>query len=215
LWRAVVSRPFDRECKLPVRGAINKDAGEFWVENPFDMPKEGKNLSAYENNRLFLNIDGQDFVDVSYGSLTDIDSDSRSVVCADFNRDGRQDLLIGNVGGGPLRLFLNECETDLAGNSLRVELQGVTSNRQAIGARMEATIGDRKLIRDVFFPNGCMGHGPPDTLLGLGDATQVDSLKIRWPDGRWTEHGAIPAGRYVRIREDQPAVTDIGPVRAL
>jgi hypothetical protein len=60
-----------------------------------------------------------------------------------------------------------------------------------------------------------MGHGPPDTLLGLGDASQIDSLRIRWPDGRWTEHGAIPAGRHVRIREDQPAVTDIGPVRAL
>ena len=201
-----MSRPLDRTCKLPVRGKIDEAAGEFWVENPFDMPKEGKNLSAYENNRLFINLDGKDFVDASFGSKADIDSDSRSVVVADFNRDGMPDLLVGNVGGGPLRLFVNEFGPDRSGKSVRLHLQGTTSNRQAIGSRVEATIGDRKVVRDVFFQNGCMGHGPADCVIGLGTADRIDHLRIRWPNGVWQDYPAIEASRNVTIIEGQEGV---------
>ena len=208
LWRAVVSRPLDRISELPARGALDDAAGEFWITNPFQIPQQGKNLSAYENNRLFMNIDGHSFVDTSYGSMANIDADSRSVVAADFNRDGRPDLLVGSVGGGPLRLFMNQLSDDTSGGVVGVSLTGTQSNRTAIGCRIEAHIGDQKVVRDTFYQNGCMGHGPPDRLIGLGKAKKIDLLKIRWSTGIWQQFKDIPANSRVMITEgsDQPVI---------
>ena len=75
MWRAVVSQPFDRGCSLPALGTLDTEAGEFWVENIFSIPRLGHNLSAYEQNRLFLNEGGRQFIDVSYASNANIDSD--------------------------------------------------------------------------------------------------------------------------------------------
>lgn len=198
-----MSRPLDRMCELPARGAIDKEAGEFWVTNPFRMPAEGKNLSAFENNRLFMNVDGVSFVDASFGSMANIDSDSRSVVSADFNRDGRPDLLIGSVGGGPLRLFYNQLTSESSGNYVRLTLKGTQSNRSAIGSRIEASVAGQRIIRDVFYQNGCMGQGPAAQIIGVGRAEKIDKLRIRWPNGDWQEFDDLPANSDIELCEGQ------------
>lgn len=168
------------------------------------MPQNGQNLSAYERNRLFLNHNGNDFVDVSFFSKADIDSDSRSVVAADFNRDGRIDLLVGSVGGGPLRLFLNEIPQ--TSNYIRLNLKGVLSNRQAIGSRIVVETGKETITRDVFAVNGCMGQAPPEALIGVGEIAQVPLLKIRWPNGVWQEFHQVPVNTTIQIEEGSPAL---------
>lgn len=200
MWRAVVSQPLNRECSIEPLGDIDKEAGEFWVENPFMLPATGENLSAYERNRTFLNVDGNSFIDVSFASVADIDSDSRSVAAADFNRDGAIDLLVGSVGGGPLRLFLNHYP---GGNHVRIKLAGKKSNRPGIGARITAKAGSRQVVRDVFPANGFMGQGPVDTIIGIGTAKKVDSLEVRWPGGLVQKLKGFPAGRSVTITEGQ------------
>ncbi|MBI3861369.1 MAG: CRTAC1 family protein [Planctomycetia bacterium] len=200
-----MSRPLDRSCTLPELGPVDRDAGEFWVANPFHMPQNGQNLSAYERKRLYLNHRGEDFLDVSFFSKADIDSDSRSVIAADFNRDGRIDLMVGSVGGGPVRLFLNE----LPGKSsfVRLELKGKTSNRPAIGSRIVVETGSTNITRDVFAANGCMGQAPPETLIGVGEISQIPLLKIRWPTGVWQEFRDVPVNTTVWIDEGEPAFT--------
>jgi len=143
MWRAVVSRPLDRNCRLPALGKIDHAAGEFWVENPFLMPRSGVNLSAFERNRLYLNHRGTKFLDASFASQADIDADSRSVVAADFDLDGAPDLLVGSVGGGPLRLFANRFPRTT--HRVRIDLTGVESNRPAIGTRVIAHLGSHRL----------------------------------------------------------------------
>ncbi|MGI9472930.1 MAG: ASPIC/UnbV domain-containing protein [Rubripirellula sp.] len=176
-----MSQPLNRTCLHPQLGEVDREAGELWASNPFLLIPRGDNLSAYERNRLYLNIDGERFLDGSFSSNVDIDSDSRSAIATDFNDDGALDLLVGSVGGGPLRLFLNQIPQQ---QRLRVKLQGTESNRSAIGTRLVAEVGERKIVRDVFPANGFMGHGPPIVDLGIGDATMVDRLTIRWPSGR-------------------------------
>ena len=96
-----MSRPLDRTASLPELGKVDRENGEFWAGNAFTMIGEGNNLSAYERNRVFLNTgDGKEFLDASFASAADIDSDSRSAIVADFDRDGWPDLLVGSVGGG-------------------------------------------------------------------------------------------------------------------
>lgn len=167
-------------CSHPQLGEIDEEGGELWVDNPFQLLGQGSNLSAFERNRLYLNVDGERFIDGSFASAVDLDSDSRSAITADFNRDGAIDLLVGSVGGGPLRMFLNEIPQQ---NRLRVTLQGEKSNRKGIGARLIARLGDRQIVRDVFPVNGFMGQSPPVIDIGVGDSSQVDELTIRWPSG--------------------------------
>lgn len=178
MWRAVVSQPRNRNSEMKALGEIDTEAGEFWVENPFSMPSIGANLSAFEQNRTFLNLDGKSFLDVSFATGADLDSDSRSAITADFNRDGAPDLLVASVGGGPLRLFLNRYPV---GNHVRLKLVGQKSNRLGIGTRLVAELGDRKIVRDVFPPNGFMGQGSVEVILGLGEAQKIDRLSLRWP----------------------------------
>ena len=190
---------------LPELGDIDRERGEFWVENPFLMPQAGHNLSAHERNRLFLNVAGKGFIDASRFSNADIDSDSRSVVAADFDHDGQTDLLVGNVGGGPLRLFLNRFS--VPGNRrVLLDLVGTTSNRTAIGARVELQCAGQRIVRDRFAPNGFMGMGPPELLVGVGRAERIDRLTVRWPTGEIQEFTDLPVDTRLTIEEGRETV---------
>lgn len=194
-----MSQPHNRLSQLEAIGEIDEEAGEFWTKNPFQMPNERENLSSFERNRTFLNLDGNSFIDISFASGADIDSDSRSVVAADFNRDGATDLLVGSVGGGSLRLFLNRFPK---ANFSRIRLEGSGSNRAGIGARLTATVERQKLIRDLFPQNGFMGQGPAEIILGLGDAKVIDRLEVRWPSGKTQIYKNLAANRYFLLKED-------------
>ena len=194
-----MSQPHDRLSQLDAIGEIDEEAGEFWVKNPFEMPTARENLSAFERNRTFLNLDGNSFIDVSFASGADIDSDSRSVVAADFNLDGATDLLVGSVGGGSLRLFLNRFPK---ANYSRIRLEGSESNRAGIGARLTATVGAQKLVRDLFAHNGFMGQGPAEIIFGLGDATAIDRLEVRWPSGKTQVYDNLAANKYFLLKEE-------------
>jgi hypothetical protein len=194
-----VTQPLDRNTSLPELGKVDRAAGEFWVENPFMMPAIGANLSAYERNRLFLNSEGKSFVDASFTSGADLDSDSRSVVAADFNRDGTPDLLVGSTGGGPLRLFLNRFPD--GSHRVRIVLQGKTSNHQGIGSRIVIEADGRKIVRDVFPVNGCMGTAPAELIAGVGQATRIDRMTLRWPTGEVQEFKDLPIDCQLILKE--------------
>jgi hypothetical protein len=185
---------------LPQLGKLDEQAGEFWVTNPFQLPQAGHNLSAFERNRLFLNDGGRGFIDASRFSNVDIDSDSRSVVVADFDRDGQSDLLVGSVGGGPLRLFLNRFA--IPGNRrIRIDLVGTKSNRQAIGTRVVLDCGSVRIVRDLFATNGCMGMSPPELVIGVGKTTQIRNLTVRWPTGELQRFDDVPTNVRIQVTE--------------
>ena len=190
-------------CSLPELGKVDREAGEFWVDNAFNIIRNGHNLSAFERNRVYMNLQGKSFIDVSFASNADIDSDSRAVIAADFNSDGAPDLLVGSDGGGPLRLFLNRFPK---ANRVRIELIGVDSNRQAIGSRIVIQVGDRKIIRDLLPANGFMGQSPPELLIGIGAATKIDSLTVRWPTGKTQRFLNLHVREKLTIREGQETI---------
>ncbi len=196
-----MSRPLDRNARLPELGPVDREGGEFWIKNPFNIPGSGNNLSAFERNRLFLSLEGREFIDASFASNVDLDSDSRAVVAADFDRDGAVDLLVGSVGGGPLRLFLNRFPP---AKRVRLELVGVESNRAAIGSRVTVEAGGRKIVRDLFPSNGGTGQGPVELIVGLGQAERIDRLTVRWPTGKKQTFEGLPVNASITLTEGRP-----------
>jgi len=194
-----VSQPMDRNANLPELGEVDEPGGEFWVSNPFQIASSGNNLSAYERNRVFLNAGGMSFVEASFGTGADIDSDSRAVVPGDFDGDGAADLLVSSVGGGPLRLFLNRFPA--TAHRARIDLVGVKSNRPGIGSRVVASVGERRIVRDVFPANGGTGQSPVELILGLADAETIDRLEVSWPSGEVQRFANLPADSRITITE--------------
>ena len=195
-----MTQPLDRACTLPELGAVDRENGEFWVGNPFMIPKMGENLSAYERNCVFLNIGGNDFIDASFASNADLDSDSRAAVPADFDRDGAVDLLVGSAGGGSMRMFRNRFPRGM--NSIRIRLEGTKSNRSGIGSRVTLTVGGRKIVRDMFPADGFSGQAPAELTIGIGKAERADRLEVRWPTGKTETFKNVPGGtRTLRIVE--------------
>jgi enediyne biosynthesis protein E4 len=200
---AVVSQPYERGAKVPAPGQPDAALGEFWVDNPWNIIQHGHNLSAYERKRLFLNVagrdGGRDFLDVSALSGADNDGDGRSVVAADFRNNGRLDLLVRQVGGGPVLLYENNFPQR---HYLEVTLHGTRSNRQGIGARLTASVRGRVLVRELFPANSYRSQAPCRVHFGLGDADRVEWLNIRWPSGHVQEFKGLAADRHIVIEED-------------
>lgn len=106
----------------------------------------------------------------------------RAVIGADFDRDGRMDLLVVNSSGRPALLM----NTTANGNHwLGIELRDERShNRAAVGAMVSLTLPDgRALIRQVGVEQSYQGGGPAAVHFGLGDLATVAEVTVRWPDG--------------------------------
>lgn len=220
MWLAVVSQPCNRSATVPLPGKLDDSLKEFWVDNPWQIVAHGHNLSCYERNRVFLNVKGQDFLDISHLTAADSDGDGRAVVAADFRNVGLLDLVVRQAGGGALLLFENRLPRK---NYLQVSLRGHTgnggvSNRQGIGARLTAVVNGQQLVRELYPANGFMAQAPNVVHFGLGDHANIDTLTIRWPSGKLQTLANLPGNRHILIdeaNEGPDAISTIIPGRPL
>lgn len=203
-----MSQPFDRGANVKAPGKIDPSIGEFWVENPWDIVSKGHNLSSYERKRLFLNLKGKDFLDLSSVSGADVDGDGRAAVAGDFNHDGKLDLVLRQVGGGPLLLFENRLP---ASNFLEVRLRGIKSNKLGVGAKLTAKVDDMTIYRDLYPANTFRSQAPALVHFGLGKAPRVDRLRIDWPSGLVQTIDHIPGNQAIIITEGSDKIETITP----
>jgi len=128
---------------------------------------------------------------------------ARGLAVGDFDNDGRLDVLVGNNGGAPLLLHNNAG----AGNHwLGLKLVGVRANRDAIGARITWSAGGVKRSRLKNAGGSYLSCHDAREILGLGTATKVDWLEIRWPapSRQVDRHTDLAVDRYLEIKEGYP-----------
>src|SRR5690349_19990470 len=114
---------------------------------------------------------GREFVDVSHLSGADNDGNGRGVDAAYFRNTGMPDLLVRQVGGGPLYLYENRMQQ---AHYLMVSLRGEKSNRRGIGARLTAEVNGRKIVRELYPANGFVAQAPAQVHFGLAGDTRID-----------------------------------------
>lgn len=103
----------------------------------------------------------------------------RTLAVFDWNRDGRMDL-IGNHLDAPVALLENRSES---GSWLQLELVGVTSERDAIGAEVMVQVGSERWTSWQTGGDGLMATNEPVLHFGLGQAERIDRIEVRWPSG--------------------------------
>ncbi len=141
------------------------------------------------------------------GKLTDVSDHAgppwqvlrvaRGLAAGDLDNDGRVDLLV-TAQDVPLAYFHNRTD---AGHSLTLQLEGTTSNRDAVGARVTVVTGKRRLVRWRIGGGSYQSASDPRLHFGLSRATVVDSLEVAWPSGRLDHFGPLAADAGYRVRE--------------
>ncbi len=202
-----MSQPCDLNCRVAAPGRLDEELQEFWVGSPWEIMMK-HNLSCFERNRTYLNVAGQDFVDVSYLSGADNDGDSRSAIAVDFRNQGQLDLVVRQVGGGPLVIYENHFPPR---HYLKVSLRGTRSNRLGLGSRLVATVGDRQIVREMYPVNSYRSQNPLLAHFGLDQAERVDQLLIRWPSGHEQRFQDLSGDRHILIEEGSDAITTVNP----
>ncbi len=161
-------------------------------------------------NRMFRNCDGRFFQDVTTATGTGHIQKGHGIAFADFDDDGDQDVysaLGGAYSGDFARnaLFMNPGSTN---RWIKLRLVGTKANRPAVGARLKVTLqtpAGRREVHRVVSSGGNFGSNPWRQEIGLGDATAIVSVAIRWPgsDTRQEITGLEPNHSY-EIREGDP-----------
>jgi enediyne biosynthesis protein E4 len=153
-----------------------------------------------EPMQLFRNQRDGTFEDVSSALAGFPDSSRRGAAFGDLNNDGKVDIVLLNVGEPP-SLLLNE--TDDKNHRVLFKLIGTSSNRMAIGARVTIKTGKLTQVREVQAGGSYISQNDPRLHFGLGGATTLDSVDIRWPKGKTETLRNLSADQLYTIVEGQ------------
>jgi hypothetical protein len=135
---------------------------------------------SFDPNRLFLK-DLVGFVDVTRQAGITAVGLGMGVITFDYDNDGDIDLIVTSGDTATTRLWRNDSPT--VHHWLTLKLIGTTSNRSAVGARVELQTPNRTTVQEI---SGGAGRGNQNSLpleFGLGAADSVLLVTIRWPSG--------------------------------
>jgi hypothetical protein len=173
-------------------------------------------LDWTEPKVLFLNDGKGHFVDVSTAAGLIHFGMLHGIAFADYDDSGSLSMF-GSFGG----FYWGTRETSKlyrnvgSGNrALEVRLVGTRSNRDAVGARVTATIGSRRIYKWV---NGGDGFGTLNSRIvhiGVGRNSSVESLQVDWPSGAQQRWHSIPSGQRIEIVEARNAIRTVAHLRS-
>ncbi len=154
------------------------------------------NIAYAQPNQVYRN-DNPGFVEVGHRAGLTVPTVSRGSVVADFDRDGRLDVIVSN-NGGIVEFHSNQSG---AGNWIELHLAGRGVNRSAAGSRVVAVSADgTQLLREIRAGSSYCSSGPAVVHLGLGSSTEA-IVEIHWPGGAVEPLGTVVAGRQLLVRE--------------
>jgi FG-GAP-like repeat/ASPIC and UnbV len=200
-----VTRPAGLDMVFATMGS---NYGDFDNDGYLDMylGTGEPNLATLIPNRMFKNVAGDRFAEITTSSGTGNLQKGHGVACGDWDRDGDVDLFIqmgGAVNGDKYHniLFQNPGQ----GNHwLTVKLVGKKTNRAALGARIKVvTAGAKPLTVHRHVSSGSsFGGNPLQQTIGLAKAERVALLEIHWPTSGTTQvFRDIAADQAIEITE--------------
>jgi hypothetical protein len=156
--------------------------------------------------RMFRNLRGKRFVDISGSSGTGHLQKGHGVACGDWDRDGNVDIAIELGGATPGDRYHNVLfqNPGQGNNSITVKLVGKKTNRAAIGARIKVvTAGEHPLTVYRYVTSGSsFGANPLEQTIGVAKADRIALLEIYWPTSGTTQtFRDLPVNQFIEVTE--------------
>ncbi len=178
----------------------------------------GAGVAGMERDRYFHNRGGAAagaplFEDRAFLDGLDLESNGRAAVAFDANGDGALDVYVRS-NGAPEAIFFGSRRADE--HYLRLRLSGAPGrdNRDGIGAEVTAVLpGGRRLVIQNVNQSGYLSTGSPIVHLGLGHATRLDGLTVRWPSGFRQDLGAVSGVDRTLAVDETAGIRDFVPPR--
>jgi hypothetical protein len=163
-----------------------------YAQEPHLFWNRGPGKGSNEFVKVPASVTGKAFADPVVG---------RGAVSADLDGDGDLDLVITQCGR---RAKVLRNDQELGRNWVRVRAigNGTSSNRDAIGATLEAHVNDRVIRRVISRTRSYLSQSEATVTIGIGESKQIERLKIVWPDGTTQEHAEpIEAGTTLTLEQ--------------
>jgi len=158
-----------------------------------------------EPKLLFSNQRNGSFQDVSklVGPAIQLPQVSRGVAAGDLFNDGRIDIVVENLEGGPMIL---QPQGGPANHWISFELEGIKSNPLALNARVRITSGDLVQTGEVLSGGSYLSQNDLRVHFGLGSRKSVDKVEIFWPAGKIETLADLSADHFYSVKEGQGIV---------
>ena len=174
------------------------------------MMDAGRSFSGNERNCFFINLGNGKFADISGLSGLDFPDDGRAISVTDWDNDGDLDLWITNRSAPRLRLMRNDTKKVNSYISLRLNGNGKTVNKDAIGTRIEIINGKDsgkfKQIQTLRAGQGFLSQSSKWIQFALNDTIEPINIKISWPDGTVSKiEDVLPNKKYIIRQENSTA----------
>jgi hypothetical protein len=160
------------------------------------------NVGYAQAPQLFLNERGGKFRDVAAevggGFATPIVG--RGLAYGDFDGDGNLDLLL-TTNNGPANLYRNDLSN--GNRSIRLQLVGTKSNRDAIGATVKIFADGMVQSRVVRGGSSYLSQSELPVTFGVGKSEKIERVTIDWPSGRSEEYKNLASGKAHEIVESK------------
>jgi predicted Zn-dependent protease len=127
----------------------------------------------------------------------------RGLAVGDLDNDGRIDAVVQSQNE-PLAYLRNR--TAEGGHWATLQLEGLRSNRDAVGSRVTLVAGGRRRVEQRVGGGSYQSSADPRLHFGLGNSTLIERLEIRWPSGLVQSYTGLPADRAYLLREGVPEV---------
>ena len=137
--------------------------------------------SDYPSSAFYSNIFGKYFEENNSVGLGIDTVESYSNAIGDIDNNGIPDIAVLNMF--PHRSFIFKNTYSGNNNWLKLNIKGLTSNKDAYGARLVLYSGDLVLTRAKFSTEGYLSQNSDNIFFGLGENNSIDSLIIYWPSG--------------------------------
>ena len=169
----------------------NAGARDLWTANGHVYPTD---KDYFQPITIFRSTGNKSSVAFSFPGKPD--NSYRGGAAADFNNDGKMDLIVLPISGAPV-LLKNETAGDNAWIGLT--LQGTRCNRDAIGAGVTVEACGTKQSDTVRSGGSYLSRNDPRLQFGLGNCAKVDRVNIQWPDGSKQELRNVRPNQYIAV----------------
>jgi hypothetical protein len=170
-----------------------------------------KTEAGYKQRKVvYRNLRNGRFEDVSerLGPPVTTPKAGRGAAFGDIDNDGDIDVIVNNVHDTPDFFRL---ETRPGPHWITIKLVGVTSNRDAIGARVTLTTAGGAQVDEVRGGGSYYSQNDLRLNFGLGGATRIDRLEVRWPNGLVEYWASSPIEQIVTLKEGTGQVVQKEP----